>query len=389
MIERQQGKEITTSDTEVKSPYHLGAIDLFTKEVSHLPDSEKLVARLKKLLETVDLQGIDNFVVFESVKYPGVKIPFTKVSLSDLLDEIYPELKTENQVPEVETPEENRQEVYVISSGFAFPPAGHPFTPWDIVYDRAIGLIPAAINAKKTGKKLPEVYVLGSPNSLWGQVTPEWVEALKTEGFAAYGKLAAELLTPLVKTADTETRLVLHGMSLGSAVVNETRKELPDDLQLNTQLLLDNPVLSGNILQVPVGFLLESTLRLLFDPRLKKSMSHEADFYQQSELALKKRGIEPINEVAEVSLKRQAAMADVKNLIKTKTFAEGDKTYVRLGLFDPVSFSLMRAIEGLRKYRRYNSHGLAATNKIYPINTSHFIDRYRTKKWAKILGKLT
>ncbi|MCC6711542.1 MAG: hypothetical protein IT416_04310 [Candidatus Pacebacteria bacterium] len=389
MIERQQGKEIITGDSEVKSPYHLGAVDLFTKEVSHLPDSEKLVARLKKLLETVDLQGIDNFVVFESVKYPGVKIPFIKVSLSDLIDEIYPELEIENQAQEVETPEENRQEVYVISSGFAFPPAGHPFTPWDIVYDRAIGLIPAAINAKKAGKKLPEIYVLGSPNSLWGQVTPEWVEALKTEGFAAYGKLAAELLTPLVKTADTETRLVLHGMSLGSAVVNETRKELPDDLQLNTQLLLDNPVLSGNILQVPVGFLLESTLRLLFDPRLKKSMSHEADFYQQSELALKKRGIEPINETAEVSLKRQAAMADVKNLIKTKTFAEGDRTYVRLGLFDPVSFSLMRVIEGLRKYRRYVSHGLAATDKIYPINTSHFIDRYRTKKWAKILGKLT
>ncbi|NCN45028.1 MAG: hypothetical protein COU63_00430 [Candidatus Pacebacteria bacterium CG10_big_fil_rev_8_21_14_0_10_36_11] len=384
----QDTPEIIGENTEVHSPYYHGALDLLNAELQNHPSSEKNQETAKDILDNIDQQGIENFSVFKSKEFPGVNLPYVKISLETLIDEIAPTLEQEE--PTEKNDLSNEKAIYVISSGFAYPPAGHPFTPWDIAYDRVMDLLPKAIKARKKGQPIPDLYVLGSPNSLWGKVTPEWIEKLKTEGFSAYGKLCAELLGPIFdqeKHHDTAPRVVLHGMSLGTAVVAETRKQLPTDIQDRTQLLLDNPVLSNNILQVPIGFLLESVLRLVFDPKIKKSMSHEPEFYKQSERALRTLGIEPADSLEDVSLKKQAAMVDVKNLMKTKTFAEGNKTYIRLGLFDPVSFSLVRILERLRKYKRYTTHGLAATDNIYPINTSHFIDRYRVKKWAKnIIG---
>lgn len=382
--------ESVPSSIEVHSPYYQGALELLRSEFKDTYDASSLAKNSesgKQILDNIDRQGIENFTVFESKKFPGVKIPITKISLENTVSECMPTVKQE-----IEPIEDQAKTVYVISSGFAYPPAGHPFTPWDIAYDRAIGLIPEAISAKQNGAKMPDVYVIGSPNSLWGEVTQQWIEELEVNGFAAYGALCAELLEPKLRKEVIDSqmpRTILHGMSLGSAVMRETKKHLSDDLQSRTQLLLDNPVLSHNKLQVPVGFLAESILRMALDPRLKKSMSHEAEFYAQSEKALRARGILPINDKRSTQLKQKAAIADVKNLMDITELAEDEKTFIRLGLYDPVSFSIKKFPQRLKSYKNYITRGLTAPKKgIYPINTTHLINRYRVKKWGRIINQI-
>lgn len=382
----------TRESLTLNSPYFDVALGVVREKI---PEKE---SQIRRVLEVIDREGVENFSLFRPKDYPGVALPFTRINVTKLTNELFG-LNSEPKRQEKEQGTiSSPRRLYFIFPGFAFPPAGHPFTPWDIVYDRVISLFPQIINPIRKGETIPqiEVLVLGSPNGLGGKVSEEWVTALKDKGIPQYGQVSAEFVRKALPEEQNElenTWIILQGMSMGSTVAEHTYLELPE-LKQKLQLLLDNPaglhervlaLLKG--IQIPLGFLGEATVRGLFDQRVRNVIEAENVFLKKLEEMLQQRGIIEKDNQEQKKLKRKAALTDALNLIKGSSFdTESIRSFIRQGLYDPTSFSpsvfLRTLLQTLQGKTPVLGKGRSLT---FPILATHFINRYRVEKWGRII----
>lgn len=366
---------------QIKSPYFESALTITREEA---PAVQEEVA---KLLQKIDQQGIENITSYESQIFKGVRIPYSKVDVNRLASENFDLLTGGHS---------DKREIHIIFSGFAMPPAGHPFTAWDMVYDRAIGLLPKVVNPQAGGEKPPlvEIYSLGSPNGLGGKVTREWIEANGKKGFSIYGEVYAELVKSLLPQDRENTRIIFEGMSMGSLVVEQTFKHLSESERKNVQLLIDNPInyRGGKLVRSPrgvqtvAGFLAEVGIRGVLSKRSRQEFAEDKLF--SSELAdyLKQEGFEDDEE--QIVLKKEAAKKDARNMFKGMELdTESMRLFIRRGEFDPTTFTPENLFAILwKKSRGKNPVSGSGRSLEFAVGESHFIDRMRVKKWERIIN---
>lgn len=375
-------------DQLVQSPYFATAVDTVHKRVKNQDIRRKIIA----ILEDTDNQGISNFSVYNSSKFPGVKFPVTSVNLNRFLGLIFQSDQTQPIEPSKES---EFKRVYLVMPGFSWPRAGHPFTPWDIVYDRVFRALPKIARAKASSQTLEqtEIIILGSPNSWWGSVTPEWVDQLKTNGLSPYSNLYSEYLdTQLLPENRAKTSLILQGISLGAAVAKFTSEELANlKPQLaSIRLRMDNPVGLTSLpnlsqVQIILGFLGEGTARTIFTNRGKAIARDEGPFYKVANKVLSERGIIPNDQDFQTSLKETAAKTDIINLLHGSKPQPGDqvRSYSTQGVYDPLSFSLDRLSKACDLKSAGKNPIISLPNGLEVLTGStHFVDRIRVKKWA-------
>lgn len=360
-----------TEQAPLRSPYFWAALDEVRKK--H-PEQE---GKVRQILEKIDQQGALNAATFQPAEDPNLRVPFTKVSLNHILPQKPPEQGVSNS---------SQKEIYVIFAGFAYPPAGHPFTPWDIVYDRVISSIPAVLSSNRD----VEVYSIGFPQGLGGKVSTEYVEGIKA-GFEAYGRLYGQFVKKVFGENDPKARVVLQGMSFGSTMAELAARELDENQKKRVQLLLDNPAADHGILdlkdlQVPVAFLGESFVRTQFDPRVQSSMEAEKIFLKKFKDLLSQKGIEWEDDQNQADLKQEATRADIVNLIKGSPLETDTRLFIRRGIWDPLSFPSAGFLETLRRKVKNKIVAEKRGKSLeFGIGATHFINRYRVDKWSRIL----
>lgn len=387
----------TQHEIQTNIPHHIKShfFDASLESLT-LQDASK-AEKGRKILEEIDTQGVNNFSIFKSIQNPGIEAPFTKVDVTEVANKAF-----EYNPPQSDalTPEEKSKVpryIYITFPGFG----GNSFTAWDVVYDRVISELPKIASAKKDGEPPPAitVYSLGSPNSRWGKINDQWVEGLKSEGLKQYGLLGSEFFRWLMAQEQTDlenTHIIFHGVSQGTISAQETLHQLPEFSQ-KIRLLLDNPsgthdesnrlrqLVAG--LQIPLGFGVEALTRIIKNPRIRRIMAQEKDFLDELESRLNQRGIKSQDDEVNKALKHKAVQAELLQLIKvTPLDTENSRIYIRRGFMDPTTFSPAFFLNTLLK----TSQGLNPVSardqiKEFAMGTTHFIDRARAKKWARII----
>lgn len=224
-IFKEKPAQIPENEKSTDAPFHSVYFWAALQEVRKKhPEQE---AKVRDILTNTDQQGADNIAVFHPDNDPNLGFPFTKVSVSQAI----------NGAGIDQNSSAKKKLIYMIFTGFANPPAGHPFTPWDMVYDRVINSIPGV----SSGSKEVEVYSLGYPQGLGGQVSKDYLEGID-KGTDAYGKLYGEFVSKVLSSNDPDTRIILQGMSFGSSVAELAFRNLTKEQQGKARLLLDNPV---------------------------------------------------------------------------------------------------------------------------------------------------
>lgn len=358
----EQAELLHREPTAIHTPHLEVALKQIRKQI---PEKE---SALRPVLERIDQQGIDNFSIFESQLYPGVEIPFTRVSVSS-------------------APAEAPKVTYVIIPGWSWPPDWHPFTGWEVVYDRVIGSL------LQSKSKNIQVYSMGSPNAFGGKVSQQWVESLKT-GLSPYGQVYAEFVNQVIDQgeANRPDRIILNGSSLGSIIAELAARSPSLQGRKHLQLLLDSPVSSHNLkaIQIPLGFTVEAVARLGFDERKRTVQMANSQFLRQLGEVLKQRGINTEDSRQQLGLKRQAALIDVWNMVKGSPLdTKNTRSFIRRGMADPVSFSPVMLLRALfQKIQGKNAVTGQGRSLEFAVAATHTIERYRIEKWGEMIDRI-
>lgn len=183
-------------------------------------------------------------------------------------------------------------------------------------------------------------------------------------------------------------------MSLGSTMAELAVKALSVKDRKKVQLLLDNPI--GNhgplttifkVFQIPGGFLAEAGARMTLDERVKASTLAAQPFLNRLRHELSAKGIDWADSSEQKRMKLKATLIDAWNLIKGSPFdTENVRSFIRQGITDPVSFPSRGFFRNLRNEFK-NKINVTQNNRSlnFAINSTHFINRYRVDKWARII----
>ncbi len=356
----------------LRSPYFWAALNEMKKKHPEQVDT------VRGILEKTDQQGVDNLAIFHPHNDPNLSFPYTKVSVNEI---------TARKGVDQDSSAPKPKLIYMIFTGFAYPPAGHPFTPWDIVYDRVINSIPSTF----VWDKDVEVYSVGYPQGLGGKVTEQWVKAVE-DGVEPYGKLYGEFIDTVLAANDPDTKAILQGMSFSSSLLGLAFSNLTKEQQSRVRLLLDNPVADhGPVdikeLQIPLAFAAETSFRSIYDPRIESAIEAEQIFFGKYQQVLTQKGIDWQDNKQQASLKKEVARADLLHMMKGVPMdTENIRAFIRRGIIDPLSFPSKGFIKSLDKEGRNN---VIATSKgktlEFAIGATHWINRYRVDKWSRVL----
>ena len=124
--------------------------------------------------------------------------------------------------------------VYFLQPALNPSPAGNAYSVLDLGIDRFIREISRVTGAMKRGENPPavDIYLVGAPQAFGGQVTNEWIDAIKKDGFGPHGKLYAEFMENHLPKEETElarTRITMQAVSKGTSTSVETSKNLPNN----------------------------------------------------------------------------------------------------------------------------------------------------------------
>ncbi|MBI4136772.1 hypothetical protein HY469_01805 [Candidatus Roizmanbacteria bacterium] len=443
----------TTQDSHERTPYSVVTLEAFTKSLLLPTDNSQLYRKVSKysgdpehihevfpdiptdvlerfrkvsklskdldyVLEAIDRQMIENYSRQESLVFPGVTFPMSRVvvipSMVRGLSSAEPVKPAEQSSVELAEPIEEETDSkridYFLFPAYAPPPDGGPFYVQDLGIDRVIRELPKVARALQAGEAPPEitVYFMGSPTALGGQVTEEWISEVNKNGMDTYGRLYAEYINSLkarytVEESEAEAvqqrfkskekrhgndRIVLWGVSKGAIVADKTSDHLDPKLQRITQRLLDNPSgdhkpgETGKALQSAAGLVGETVGRLLVDPMMQGLMKRNPSFgkYIQN-----KKNIQPDSN-EQTKLKMQALLAESKTLFSGQPLDSEKRSFERQGLQDPLSANL----EDLRTTSDNTPDARTLLSTEGNILKSKFkghhffyLDRY--KRWVKIL----
>lgn len=355
------------------------------------------------VFDEINKQAIENFTVNNSERFPGVSFSSIKLSVTpDLIKKINHRISASEEIPQDEKP---RHFVYFIQPAFGRSPSGNAFSALDIGIDRFIREMPKITGALKEGGNPPtvDIFIVGSPASFGGRITPEWLEKIKQEGFEPHGKLYAEFIEKNLPKDPEElarTAIVLQGASRGVITASKTSKNLPGNIREKTQRLYDIPAgthdrkLLHQIAKganTALGFTAEMAVRLVSDPTTWKFMATEGKFYKDMG---KKKNI-PEDDKEQKELKGKAFLAEAFALLKGNPLDKSERAFVKTPEFDPVNFNLenLRRIllNDLRLFwrKKFLATARGEENKVsvFPISRkAHFFTHKKSfKRWGKIM----
>jgi hypothetical protein len=367
---------------EIQSPYFNAALN--KAELSGSP----FIPQITEVLKAIDREGILNYGLFRPSSTEGLVVPYTKVSVASVINSVFKK-ETEQRIPKAD----QTQRVHLVLPGFAFFPAGYPFTAWDVVYDKVFkDLSRVASGSKPNTSEDTIIYIPGSPNGLTGQVTSEWRNKLFKNGFNAYAEYIAEFAGPIINDSSHTT---LHGVSLGASIAEQTARYFPN-LGSRLQVLADNPVgnhssfsLPAKAFQVPLGFANEAVLKIKGNEAMETTGKDEKIFVEKLKEYFKSLGIDLGDSEEQLKLKNIGLGADALYMIKGWPFdTKNVRSYVRQGVEDTSSISPLFVLKVLQAK---DNKGITAFQDgksiVFPIKGGHLIDRIRIPHWDRAIAR--
>jgi hypothetical protein len=219
---------------------------LSRKNVLDLDPDEDQVELWKKLalgaVENIHRQAAKNMTRWTSCERPGVSEVHTSVRVLDILSGVG-EAGIAQSARNVDREQVQTERWLVFSStpNALFPTDGGPMTAFDIAMDRALRVLPGVRYSVENGSaKDVEITLMGSPLSLGGTVSDEWIQQVDSESwFVAQARLHAEYIKE--KLADSDDVIYLTGQSMGGLMAMITARLLPEEMQRRVRVLADNP----------------------------------------------------------------------------------------------------------------------------------------------------
>ncbi|MDO8523121.1 MAG: hypothetical protein Q7S12_02450 [bacterium] len=388
------------------------------KPTLHTPNYEVLLTEFGKkhpekietirtVLDEFDEQGIKNFSIFRSEAMPGVAFSHTKLTITtELINKLSKnsavaetEMATKKEIEGKEENTNAKRQDYFLFGAFAFPPeGGNAFGVEDLAIDRFIRLLPRVAGPIKRGEVPPEVnvHLLGAPTGFGGAVNEKWIENIEKNGLDGHAKLYAEFISRQEPADGKDVHVVLQGVSKGAIIAEKTSKYLPEELQKNTQRLLDNPAgehkkqgvtkwLKGT--QIAGAMIGETISRILLDSTMRNLMKFGGPFIEKLS---KETGI-PTDNDEQKKLKLKATMGEALALLKGSPMdTENTRSFIRRGIYDPLTFTPKRLLEIWQKDNKKNgTFPFFQKGKSLEVpfkSPGHFFIYDRFERWNKILG---
>ncbi len=238
--------------------------------------------------------------------------------------------------------------VYLMEPYFGLGDDGSAISATDIAIASFISQMPKVAAALRSGTKPPtvDIYVVGSPTALGGQVTPDFVDGVRRNGFAQHGRIYAEFLYDHLPEGELDsTRIIIHGGSKGSITSDKTFKYLPVGIQERTQLLYDTPagthgkgVLERTLrtYNMGVGMAAEVAVRQFAGSVKNGAFAGQKEFYRQ---IARLKGI-PEDTQEQGGLKRALFKQEIWTLAKGTPLDRNQRSFSRISTPDPVNINV-------------------------------------------------
>ncbi|MEI8338018.1 MAG: hypothetical protein WCF92_02615 [bacterium] len=164
--------------------------------------------------------------------------------MAKLLYEKYSKEGSQNVSVEqdISAEEKDQEEGGIISKGrkeflfgsFQLVDHGNQFTFTEEVLHQIMKDLPAALEKLKKGEEPSsnEVCILGSPTTLTGKMSPEFLEELKKDPYGAYGDMYAEFIESTMPKDETERSkmdMLFYGISTGGSLATETARRILEE----------------------------------------------------------------------------------------------------------------------------------------------------------------
>lgn len=347
MVERQEAEPqthlevpyvtIVRNIVHEKIPEHAGSFDITLDEIN------------RQLIEG------NGFFQWESKAKPGVKFLAGHLSITpDLIQKIASQnmQNSDESLSNQDLGEdEQRLEhyVYFVQPSFGPPPDGSAISALDMGIDRFIKEMPKVARAMRAGEKPPtvDIFIVGGPTALGAQVTGEFIDEVKKDGFEPYAKIYAEFaeeFLPKDKETLEKTRIVLQGVSKGTVTSDLTTKYLPKEIQDRTQRLYDDtaashgrniPTQIGRSINMGVGMAAEIGVRQFKGTVRNAAFAGQKQFYEEIS---KLRHLEDSEEQAK--LKGELFTQELKTVAKGTPLNTEQRAYSRISTPDPVNINI-------------------------------------------------
>ena len=206
------------------------------RESSHLSPTEKEAALTEapKILEAITRIMLDNTRVYEDKN--GTKFPYTKISLKEVVDNIFEQEEVSSVAPADGTALKPFAELRIQHRlEFIFPPIPRGmdqasfYEYSEIIIKRIFTLLPGALARKQAGLDVPDVTIcdIGYPSNKFGNVSTEYLRAMEESGFDGMAEPFAEFVANEVQSMPQERAAVtLSGVSIGASVAALVAREL-------------------------------------------------------------------------------------------------------------------------------------------------------------------
>ena len=304
----------------------------------------------------------DGLFQWESQETKGVKFLAGHLSVTPELIQKIASQKPQPKEPAVQQRDtlDQRLELYVyfVEPSFGVGEDGSALSALDMGIARFIAEMPKVAQAIRSGEEPPaiDIYLVGGPTALGGQVTREFVDSVKQNGFSEYGKLYAEFVKQKLASIDLDkTRVVLQGASKGAITSDKTYANLPTNMQERTQLLYDNPAGTqgeniptqiGRSINLGVGMVTELGIRKFAGTVKGGAFSGQTEFYRAIS---QEKGIEPDSE-EQKKLKRELFIrGEVAALAKGTPLDSEQRSFSRISTPDPVNINFGNILRVVKK----------------------------------------
>lgn len=303
----------------------------------------------------------DGLFQWESAREPGIKFLAGHLSVTPELINKIASQNSISKTSELKSDEDDEQKtehyVYFIEPSFGIGEDGSALSVLDMAIARFVNEMPKVARAIRAGEKSPtiDIFMVGGPAALGGQVTQEFVDRVKANGFSEYGKLYGEFITQNLSSFDLDkTRVVLQGASKGAVTSDLTFKNLPHEIQDRTQLLYDNPggiqgqnlpSQIGRSINLGLGMGAELGVRAVAGSVRNGAFAEQKEFYNRIKA---KQGIAEDSEEQKKLKGELFLKGEIKALAKGTSLDQDQRSFIRISTPDPVNvnFSNIAGVVG-------------------------------------------
>lgn len=273
--------------------------------------------------------------------------------------------------------------------------SGNQFAFLEEAMHQAFKYLPQALEDLSKGiePERHEIYTLGAPTNTLGEVSSEFLSALKQDAFAACADIYAEFIEKNI-SEDEPSSILLYGQSMGASFAAATGNHLkqagivtqsadtPEKRQVPfMQVRLDMPVGSSELsgvrksIQMAAGFVVESAVTAVRDPYLRHVMFQNGPFLNSVQRIFSERGMEEKLSDEQVRLKKEGVALLVATLRSGVPIPEGLKVNKIVGTADPLMYS--RDFNKRAEAHRTEYEGSIGSNLV-PKNNADGVSKERT-----------